>query len=146
MTHITRPSLSRFRSTGLLLAATLAGVLVVTPAAAHTRRDHVHRRAVYGHHQQDHGHVHRGYVNPYTPARRLHFEVPRLMRSAYDRYRPYSRGRSYYDPHRHHHTVYVFPVRTDGGMAYLPHHYCGGELFHASARYGGPSVSAKLGF
>lgn len=42
-------------------------------------------------------------------------------------------GNSYYEPHRHHHSTYNFPVRIDDGIDYRPYVYCNGRLYGHSA-------------
>ena len=58
-----------------------------------------------------------------------------LSRQNYATYRPYLRGSLFYRAHRHHHTVYDFPVYTTHGYAYRPHYYCNGNLYREPTRH-----------
>lgn len=42
-------------------------------------------------------------------------------------------GSPYYGPHRHHHSVYSFPVWIDGSVSYRPFVYCNDRLFDGYA-------------
>jgi hypothetical protein len=61
--------------------------------------------------------------------RRL-LEVPRTIHRAHvNSFRSFSRGTSYYAPHRHHHAVYHFPVYAGSRVVYRPYYYCNDALF-----------------
>jgi hypothetical protein len=54
---------------------------------------------------------------------------------------------AWYRPHGHHHAVYQFPVYTEVGLAYRPHHYCEGVLYVGGrVAYHGKRVSISVGF
>ena len=114
----------------------LALLVAASPAAAHDK---------YKKHGKGHGKKHSPYVGVYSPYHgtshhgrhygRKHghdrFVVPRAIhRHHVGKYERYYHGRSYYRPHRHHHTVYAFPVFYDmygypyPDPAYVPYAYC----------------------
>ena len=157
-------------------AAILAVVLMAPPALAdgghrdrdrhhgsrHDRghgadRDHRHQRyeGRRGHHSQfrgrrhhdrDYSHGHRGYRHGHR-----NFSIPRtIVRDRFDPHRPYFHGRSYFRPHRHHHSVYRFPVYTDYGVSYRYYPYCEGNLYadgiSGRVRLHGDRFSIDVGF
>ena len=80
-----------------------------------------------------HGHAsHHGNVHPvYVAERRADLFIAPLQMAHYDlvRYRPFHRGSVSYEPHRHVHAVYEFPVRSDYGIGYRQASYCNGDRF-----------------
>jgi hypothetical protein len=61
-------------------------------------------------------------------------------------YADYYEGREYWDPHRHHHSVYSFPVVVEGEVVYRPYHYCGDELVVVERRPIRRGLRIELGF
>lgn len=139
------------RNLGLFAIITV-GLLAVAPAAASDRRHHKpHHRS--NHHQVDHHRVNHQRVDlhRFDHHRRDHrfsnnshhrvrygidyqrydrFELPRIIvRADAHRYDRFLDNDFYYRPHRHRHSVYNFPVRSDGHWVQRPYEYCDGSLF-----------------
>jgi hypothetical protein len=146
-------------------ATALAAWLLASPAAArkvHRHDPHAGNRPAHArvmHHEHGHYRV-ESHVRGHRHVRldrRVHVHrggryvlvVPRRIRSfGYAHYRPYYRGVSWFRPHGHYHSVYLFPVRTEAGLIYRPHYYCRGTLFGSGARlaYHGRHVGFSVGF
>lgn len=95
----------------------------------HQVRHHPSRHAGHGTHFYEYqnygpGWVHGRFVTP------VH-----LSRQDHATYRPYQRASLFYRAHRHHHTVYNFPVYTTHGYVYRPHYYCNGNLYREPTRH-----------
>ncbi len=120
-----------------VLGLAALSLTLLTPAMAGGTRRHS------GHHGKHHvsfSRHHAQYGNHFYDRHRLRghgpvrghrtFVVPGyLTRTALATYRDYHHGRIYYGPHRHHHTVYNFPVYTNAGWVSRPHYYCNGSLY-----------------
>ena len=135
-----------------ILSAAVAALLTLAPvSAAHAGKSHQrHNRGHAKHHRVvQHGPAHHAHVGHHP--KRIHFRgrfaVPaRIGHAHVEHYRPYYQGRAYYAPHRHHHTVYDFPVRIRSGYVVRPHYYCGGDLYGGHVAYRGPRVSFGIRF
>jgi len=149
---------NRFRAKpSLLLGALIVlGMLFAGPVAA----DQKHKRDKRGHHGTHYvkhhakpngrhlGHGHRPVPAPPVVRRPVRVVAPTLIRTPrVDHYRPYYRGRVFYEPHRHHHSVYQFPVYRNDRRFYEPHYYCNGHLYRVNqVAFGGPHFSVSIAF
>jgi len=71
----------------------------------------------------------------------------RLARYDLVRYRRFQRGDDWYEPHRHVHAVFVFPVRTEHGVMWLRTSYCAGARFRSGVvTYDGPRLRVQARF
>jgi len=151
MRHITRIAVA---------AATFTFALALAvPAEAHDRRDNRHRieqrhrhhkqhkrfdrydKRTDRHHREDYRRFERRY-------RHDRFDIPRHIRhQRRHEYRPFFEGTVYFAPHRHRHSVYLFPVRVGRGWSYREHYYCNDDLFLDFGRveYHGRRFSISIG-
>jgi len=107
-------TLKRFLST--------IGILIAILAAFPSSSKADHRQRIQRH---VHKHMKRLHTTPF-----VHPAVPRrIFVESRSRYHPYSTGRIYYGPHRHHHSSYRFPVFVNGAVVYRPYTYCGDQVF-----------------
>ncbi|NIM00789.1 MAG: hypothetical protein GTN89_07730 [Acidobacteria bacterium] len=147
-------------------AVTLSfGLALALPAEAHERRDRRHRleHRDHRHHEKQHKRFDR-YERRHREQRYDHrfdrrhrhdrryrfdrFDVPhRIRHHRRDLYRPYFEGTVYFAPHRHRHSVYLFPVRIGGVWTYREHYYCDDALFldYGRFEYHGPRFSIRIG-
>jgi len=149
---------NRFRAKpSLLLGALIVlAVLFAGPAAAdhkhkHDERNHRGKHYVkhHGKHYGRHlGHGHRPVPAPPVVRRPVRVATPTVIRTpGVDLYRPYYRGRVFYEPHRHHHAVYHFPVYRNDRRSYEPHYYCNGQLYSVNhVAFRGPHFSVSIAF
>jgi hypothetical protein len=141
---------------GILAIAVVAAIgssLVAAPAQAGHKHKHKHGKKHVEYVHRSHGHavphaVRHGHgrigVGFSTPRP---FLVPRhIGPAARGTFRPYYHELVYFRPHRHHHAVYFFPVRTRFGWTWQPHSYCEGNLFRGRVAYDGPRVSFDVRF
>ncbi|MDX1388663.1 MAG: hypothetical protein R3344_05710 [Acidobacteriota bacterium] len=133
----------RYRRLATIAVLFIVAIALATPALAHDRR---HSRKHRGHHHHgSHRHVSQHHVDAW----RGHFAVPaRIDHRHVEVYRPYYWTRVYDRRHRHHHSVYRFPVSTPYGVVYEPYAYCDGRLFHDGVQfsYHGRHVAVSVGF
>ena len=147
---------NKTRDRALVLATGLTMLLIAAPIRAHEpkrhsnghkhRQQHVSQQHREDHHARTfsprHGHDH------HYQAVRPVVRAPRHITSHDARwYQPYRHGTVWYAGHRHSHTAYYFPVRSEYGVVYRPYYYCNGELFVDShIRYRGNRVSFNIRF
>ncbi len=131
----------------LIVMAVLTAGLIAFPTVAraddgrraHGARKQVKKEAVHYRdhdrkHDRNYGHKQgRSYDRRYGRDVRHGYRrgtVPRkISMRGHNPYDLHYAGRSYYRPHRHHHSVYRFPVLIGGRVAYRPYDYCGDSLF-----------------
>jgi hypothetical protein len=106
-----------------------------------------------GHGKKHHKHGHRSHPfdvqRVYVGERRGDLVIAPGAIVAHDlvRYRPFHRGDYWFEPHRHVHAVYEFPVRSDYGIDYRQASYCNGERFTSSyVSYDGPRFHVRVRF
>jgi hypothetical protein len=145
------------RATLMLLGAAALSALALTPAAeAHKKhkRHHKHKVQVV-HHSRGAVHVTPARHTVFVPSRRVarapvryEVRIPRhIHRHQVAVYRPYYGGEVYFEPHRHYHAVYYFPVKTRYGYDYRRRHYCNGVLHTGGhVAYHGSHVSFRVDF
>lgn len=164
--------MKRMNRIAVALLTLTFGLALALPAEAHDRRDRGHRVEHRHHkhqkhkrfdrherrHQRDqrierryerrHRDEHR-YEHRYDRRHRYdRFDIPRhIHHQKRHVYRPYFEGTVYFAPHRHRHSLYLFPVRIGGAWTYREHSYCGDALFldHARFEYHGPRFSIRIG-
>lgn len=122
----------------VVLAVVVGSALLVSPAAEAGERGERWR-----------GHGHRYAPLPQLPAPHLRGLRPmmppaRIFVGERPGWGRYERGRVYYEPHRHMHQLYYFPVATPRGVVMTPHYYCGGRLFSVGVT--APHVHLEIGF
>ena len=102
----------------------------------HGYRSQEHRRHNRGHRSHGYRYGHDTFVVP-----------RRIGHGHHVTYRPYYHREAYYAPHSHRHTVYYFPIYTNGYWTHEPYYYCGEELYVDSHYdYGGVNFSLNLRF
>ncbi len=152
--------MKRITRIALAAATVVFATALAAPAQAHDRHDRRHR-IEHRHHKHHKHHQlcdHRGHRHDvfYRHDRRSdrrfrhdRFEIPqRIHDHRRHVYRPYFEGSVYFAPHRHRHSVYLFPVRIGRGWSFREHVYCDGDLFfdHARFDYHGRRFSISLGY
>ena len=142
--------------------AVLAALLIATPTQAQRRHhgrhdDRSHRYQAHRDQRQHHdsrqfAHGDRARQHAFGHVRHdrrglyVDFVVPRqIVHGHGENYRRFHHGSVYYRPHRHHHTVYNFPVYTDAAYVYQQHYYCQGALYQHPHR-SGLHTNISIGF
>ena len=145
------------RITQIAVAAvtfTFALALAV-PAEAHGRHDRRnridHRHQRFDRHERRQDRQDRFYRHDRRVERRHRFDRFDIPRRIHDHrrheYRSFYERSVYFAPHRHRHSIYLFPVRVDRGWSYREHAYCNDELFldHGRFEYQGRRFSIRIG-
>lgn len=153
---------SRLKNRAIVLLAAAAAFTALVFTSPVQAGGHGHRKpnAHQKHHQRykpykqfkhyDYGHVRVHSGRRVMPAA---FVAPARINARFRaEFRPYLVREIWVGAHRHHHEIYVFPIRTRHGIVYREYDYCRGDLFfphrenHGQIVYNGRNVSFSIGF
>ncbi len=166
-----RRNLDLFRHAGraIALSAGLLGLLAVATPAEARKQGHNHRQShradrhwddssddsseAYRRRGRARGHARYGYYDEprYNNRGKHHrhnrFVVPqRIGRKHFANYRPYYERNVYFRPHRHQHSLFLFPVFNGYRYVMRPHYYCEGELYGGHVAYNGRRGGFRIDF